>query len=173
MYNNIILLIKRNTHLLQSASSLVELITYIRMFVTQSCPALWNPMEPARLLCPWSSPGKNAGVGCHSLLQGIFSKQGSNPGFLHTRQILYQLSHQGNPTYIPIHIYVAKLCPTLCDPMDCSTPGFPVIHYLLEFVQTYFHCIDNAIQPSHYLSPCSLSAPNLSQGLFQRAGSSH
>ena len=47
------------------------------------------------LLCPWNSPGKNTGVGCHSFLQGIFPTQGSNLGLLHCRQILYLLSHQG------------------------------------------------------------------------------
>ena len=50
----------------------------------------------ARLLCPWDSLGKNTGEGCHSLLQGILPTQGSNPGLLHCRQILYHLSHQGN-----------------------------------------------------------------------------
>ena len=44
---------------------------------------------------PWDSPGKNAGVGCHSLFQGIFPSQGLNLGLLHCRQILYHLSHQG------------------------------------------------------------------------------
>ena len=43
------------------------------------------------------SPGKNTGVGCHALLQGIFPTQGSNPGLPHCRQILYQLSYQGSP----------------------------------------------------------------------------
>ena len=64
----------------------------------QSCPTLCNPMDcspPVRLLCPWDSPGKNTGVGGHSLLQGIFLTQGSNPGLLHCRQILDHLSHQG------------------------------------------------------------------------------
>ena len=46
---------------------------------------------------PWNSPGKNTGVGSLSLLQGIFPNQGSNPGLLHCRRILYQLSHQGSP----------------------------------------------------------------------------
>ena len=50
-----------------------------------------------RLHYPWDSPGKNAGVGCHFLLQGIFLTQGSNPGLLHCRQTLYPLSHQGSP----------------------------------------------------------------------------
>ena len=45
--------------------------------------------EPARLLCPWDSPGKNTGVGCHALLQGIFPTQGSNPYLQHYRRILY------------------------------------------------------------------------------------
>ena len=53
-------------------------------------------LQPTRLLCPWDSPGKNAGVGCHSLLQGIFSTQRLNPGHLHCRQILYRLSHPIN-----------------------------------------------------------------------------
>ena len=48
---------------------------------------------------------------------------------------------------------VAKLCPTLCDPMDCSTPVFPVLHSLLEFAQTHAHWVSDAIQPSHPLSP--------------------
>ena len=43
---------------------------------------------------------------------------------------------------------VAKFCPTLCDPMDCSPPGFPVLHYLLEFAQTHGYYVGDAIQPS-------------------------
>ena len=58
----------------------------------QPC-GLW----PARLLCPWDSPGKNTGVGCHALLQGVFPTQGSNLGLQHCRRILYQLSHKGSP----------------------------------------------------------------------------
>ena len=47
--------------------------------------------------CPWISPGKNTGVGSHSLLQGLFLTQGSNLGLLHCRQILYHVSHWGSP----------------------------------------------------------------------------
>jgi len=56
----------------------------------QSCPTLCDPhgLQPTRLLCPWDTPGKNTGVGCHALLQGIFPTQGSNPGLL-GRRILY------------------------------------------------------------------------------------
>ena len=74
------------------------------MSVTQSCPTLCDPMTcPTRLLCPWDSPGKNTGVGSHSLLQGIFPTQGLNPGLLPCRQILYHLSHQGSPCYTSVH----------------------------------------------------------------------
>ena len=60
--------------------------------------SLWlHGLRPARLLCPWDSPGKNTGVGCHALLQGIFPTQGLNPGLPPCRRILYHLSHQGSP----------------------------------------------------------------------------
>ena len=61
-------------------------------------------LQPTRLLYPWTSPGNNTEVGCHSLLQRVFLTQGSNLGFQHYRQILYRLSHQGISymyTYIP------------------------------------------------------------------------
>ena len=53
-------------------------------------------LQLTKLFCSWDSSGKNAGMGCHSLLQGIVLTQGSNPGLLHCRQILYHLSHQGS-----------------------------------------------------------------------------
>ena len=52
--------------------------------------------------------------------------------------------------YIVVGCSVTKLCPTLCDPMDCSSPCFPVLHYLLEFVQTHVHQISDATQPSSF-----------------------
>ena len=58
---------------------------------------------------------------------------------------------------------VARSCPTLCDPMDCSTPGFPVLHHLLEFAQTHDYWVGDAIQPSHPLSSPSPPAFSLSQ----------
>ena len=57
----------------------------------------WLFVTPWRLYSPWNSPGQNTGVESHSLLQGIFLIQGSNPGLPHCRQILYQLSHQRSP----------------------------------------------------------------------------
>ena len=57
---------------------------------------MWpHGLEPTRLLYPWNSPGKNTGVGCCALLQGIFPTQGSNLSLMHFRQILYRLSYQG------------------------------------------------------------------------------
>ena len=56
-----------------------------------------NSLLPHGLYSSWNSPGQKIGVGSRSLLQGIFPTQGLNPGVLHCRQILYQLSQQGNP----------------------------------------------------------------------------
>ena len=65
------------------------------MLVAQSCLTFFDThrLWPARLLCPWKSPGKNTGVGCHFLLQGIFSTKGSNSGLMHYRRMLYCLSY--------------------------------------------------------------------------------
>ena len=70
---------------------------------------------------------------------------------------------------------VAQSCLTLCNPVDCSMPGLPVHHQLLDFTQTHVHHVGNAIQPSHPLSSPSPPAFNLSQhqGLFQWVRFSH
>ena len=70
---------------------------------------------------------------------------------------------------------VAQSCPTLCDPMNSSTPGLPVHHQLLKFTQTHVHWVSDAIQSSHPLSSPSLPASNPSQhqGLFWWVNSSH
>ena len=91
----------------------------------QSCPTLCDPMDcsPPMLFCPWDSPGKNIGVGCHVLLQGIFLTQGSNPhlmspalaGGFFTCSSTWEAQERGN-------VLVAQSCPTLCNPMDCSLP---------------------------------------------------
>ena len=74
--------------------------------VAQLCPTLVDPMDSSlhQAPPPWDFQGKNTGVGCHLLFQGIFPTQGSNPGLLHWRQMLYCLSHQGSP------------CVTECNP---------------------------------------------------------
>ena len=67
------------------------------------------------------------------------------------------------------------VCPTLCNPMNCSTPGFPVHHRLPEFTQTHVHRVGDAIQPSHPLLSSSPPAPSPSQhqDFFQWVSSSH
>ena len=159
--------------------------------VAQSCLTLndLRGLQATRLLCPWGFPGKSTGVGCHCLLQRIFLTQGSNPGLPHCRQTLYHLSHQGNPSLLcnvhksfwmldrsSVHFSsVAQLYLTLCDSMNCSTPGLPVHHQLPEFTQTHVHRVSDAIQPSHPLSSPSPPTPNPSQhqSLFQWVNSSH
>ena len=84
----------------------------------------------------------------------------------------------GHVTYMFSHIQfssVAQSCPTLCNPMNCSTPGLPVHHQLLVFTQTCVHQVGDAIQPSHPLLSPSPPAPNPSQhqGLFQWVKSLH
>ena len=87
------------------------------------------------------------------------------------------------PSSVHVHMHVcmyqfssvSQMCPTLCDPMDCSMPGFPVHHQLPEFTQTHVHWASDAIQPSHPLSSPSPPAVNPSQhqGLFQWLSSLH
>ena len=69
------------------------------MLATHSCPTLCDPhgLQPTRLLHSWDSPGRNAGEGCHSLLQGIFLTQGLNPGLLHCRRDSLPSDPPGKP----------------------------------------------------------------------------
>ena len=73
--------------------------------VAQSCLILCNPMDYSWLLCPWDSPGKNTGVDCHAFLQGIIPTQGSSPGLLHCRWILYPLNHHRSPWILKLVAY--------------------------------------------------------------------
>ena len=88
----------------ESIPHTLALTTHVLNLVTQSCPTLCNPMDcsPSGSSAHGDSPGKNTGVYCHALLQGIFLTQGLNPGLLHYGQILYHLSHQGSPLQPPI-----------------------------------------------------------------------
>ena len=121
-----------------------------------------------------------------SAARGILPDQGLNPCLPHWQVDSSSLSQQGSPIVVLkinlheffIHLrlvesvqfsLVAQSCPTLCDPMNCSTPGLPVYHQLPEFTQTHVHRVSDAIQPSHPLSSPSPPAPNPSQhqSLFQ------
>ena len=82
--------------------------------------------------------------------------------------LLRQFIHSTNIYWVICCCSVTQSCPTLCDPMDCSMPGFPVLHHLLEFAQTHVHWVGDAIQPSPPLSFPSPPAifPSI-KGIFQ------
>ena len=89
-------------------------------------------LQPARLLSPWDSPGKNTGVGSHVLLQGVFPTQGLKPHLLqllHCRWVLYLLSHQGSPLLLDIQAHLSVYWQTLHEPASlgrrhcCSVPS--------------------------------------------------
>ena len=147
----------------------MRLACSVLCLVAQLYPTLCDPMDcsPPVFLCPWDFPGKNTGVGWHALLQGVFPTQGLNPLLLHWQVGTLPLALPGKPQLQ--FSSVAQLCPTLCNPMNRSTPGLPVHHQLLEFTQTHVHQVSDPIQPSHPLSSSSPPALNLSQhqGLFQ------
>ena len=125
-------------------------------------------LQPARLLCSWGFPG-DTGVGCHVHIQGIFPIQGSNPCLLHWKVDSLPRSLQGNYEQIQFSS-VAQSCPTLCDSMGCSTPGFPVHHQLSEFTQTHVHRVGDAIQPSQsFSSPPPLPSIFPSIRVFSRS----
>ena len=114
-------------------------------------------LQPSRHLHPWDFPGKSTEVGCHCLL--------------HTPSLRW-LNSENRKIFLVQFSSVSQLCPILCDPMDCSMPGFPVHHQLLEPTRTH---VGDAMQPSHSLSSPSPLSFNLSQhlGLFQWVSSSH
>ena len=216
----------------------------------------FHGLQPARLFCPWDSPGKNTGVGCHALLQGVFLSSIEHAsltppalaGRFFTTSTTWEdirwgqaslntLSHffaknftfwlpQALVAACKVFITICELlivangiqlpnqesnlgplpwecrvlatgpqwthntlssfwdgergfqfssvtqsCPTLCNPVDCSTQGFPVHHQLPELAQTHIHWVGDAIQPSHPLSTPSPPNFNLSQhqGLFNES----
>ena len=86
----------KNFFILMKLSLHLSLLCWVSHSVMSN--SLWpRGLETSRLLCLWNSLGKNTGVGCHALLQGIFPTLRSNSGPLHCTQILCHLSHQGSP----------------------------------------------------------------------------
>ena len=134
-----------------------------------SCPEL-------PILSPWPNATSSVMLSITSSVRGDCSLPQNLPttgisrlnlfplnGFLRERTVTFQFSS------------VAQSCPTLCNPMDCNTPGLPLHHQLPELTQTHVHRVGDAIQPSHLLLSPSPPAFNLSQhqGLFQRVSSLH
>ena len=166
------------------SSNMPFVLLYCACLVTQLCPTLWDPMDycspglsQARIL-EWVAISFTSGssqswdwssvsyVSCTA--GGIFTdwaiRKAPEPLYCFGQKVCFvQFSS------------VAQSCPTLCDPMNCSTPGLPIHHQLLEFTQTHVHRVGDAIQPSHPLSSPSPPAPNPSQhqSLFQWVNSSY
>ena len=118
---------------------------------------LCNPMDCS---LPGSSvhgdsPGKNTGVSCHFLLKGILPRAQICVSCLAGR---FFTAEPPRKPCITNCCLVAKLCPTLCDPMGCSMPGFSLLHCLAEFAWIHVHWVGDAIQPSHPLLPSSFFA---------------
>ena len=89
---------------------------------------------------------------------------------------LFSLKHNTEIFYLSWNCcsLVTQSCPSLCDPMDCSTPGFPVLHHFLELAKTHVHQVSDAIEPPHPLSSPSPLALNLSKHqVFSNVGSLH
>ena len=160
-------LIKLNIHLpicLYAKSFLLLLLlscfSCVQIFVTP-----WTVGHQAP--CPRDSLGKNTTMGCYALLQGIFPIQGLKPSLLillHWQAGSYHYLHLGSP-HLPISSvqFSHSVMSNSLRPRDCSTPVFPVHHYLPESIQTHVHRVGDALQLSHPLPSPSPPAFNLSQ----------
>ena len=165
----------------------------VKVFVTQSCPPLSDPigLQFTRLLCPWDSPGKKTGVGCHVLLQRITPSQGSNPGLPHCWRILHQLSPEQCLFEEPrIHFYFGLLSYSLTQRMGQLGLSLPatlvlIMFYLLLYELNHNSCLYfpsvhsslSFLQPTRFLCPWDFLGKNirvgchfLLQGLFLTQG---
>ena len=145
----------------------------VKVLVPQSCPTLWDPMDcshQAPLSLRLSRQEYWSELSFPS--PGVLPDLGTEP----TSLVSPALQADSLPSEPPgKHVYclqfssVAQSCPTLCDPMNHSTPGFPVYHHLPEFTQIHIHRVSDAIQPAHPLLFSSPPDPNPSQhqSLFQ------
>ena len=122
--------VRAHTHTHTYTHSLVNKV------VAQSHLPLCSPMD---YNSPWNSPGQNTGVGNLSLLQEIFPTQESNPGFPHCRQILYQLSHKGSPTFKVMALIYSQN--TTVDFRTLSIPHKETLHSLLLPHQSLSSCL--------------------------------
>ena len=94
----------------------------------------------------------------------------------HSPGCCWPIIYENSQSSVPIGCFsVTMSCPTLCNPVDGSTPGLPVLHYFPEFAQTHVHWVGDTMQPSRPMSPLSSPPLNFSQhqGLYQWVGSSH
>ena len=158
-----------------------RMLEWVAMPSSRGCPNPGTELRSPTLQMdslPSESPGKpeNSGVGSLSLPRG-FSRPKKQTGVscITDNSLPAKLLRKPLVSWSDQIRSVAQSCPTLCDPMNCSTPGLPVHHQLPEFTQTHVHQVSCVIQPSHPLSSPSPPAPNPSQhqSLFQWVNSSH
>ena len=96
------------------------------LLLSHLCPALLPHGCSTPGSSPWDSPGKSTRVGCHFLLQGLFLIQGSNPGLLHCRQLLYCLSHRGGPNISISELWTTSVRPHSTQSSNVQAPGLEV-----------------------------------------------
>ena len=133
--------------------------------VTSVLSDSWRPhgLHPVQLLCLWDSPGKNTGVGCHALLQGIFLTQGWNLGFLHCRQILY---HWATKEAHESESKSPSVVSNSLQPHGLYSPwNSPVVHGILQWSILTLHLLDR--WAAFYPVECSLPVDTLSSLGFQ------
>ena len=109
----------------------------------ESRSAVSDSLRPHELYSPWNSPGQNTGVGSLSLFQGIFPSQGSSPGLLHCRQILYQLSHKGSPRileWVAYPFFSRTSRPRNQTRVSCIAGGFFTNRAIREAHSTLMNC---------------------------------
>ena len=96
----------------------------------------------------------------HAAVHGVTKSRTQLSDWTELKHVTLKMNHH----YISAcFLSIAQSCSTLWDPVDCSTPGFLVLYCLLEFAQTHVHCVSDAIQPSHPLTPSFPLALSLSQ----------
>ena len=114
---------------------------------SESGSVMSDSLRPHGLYSPWNSPGQNTEVGSLSLLQGIFPTQGSNPGLLHCRWILYQLSHKGSPRILEWVAYPFSRGSSQADFYQLSYQGSH-IYVWLQFIISY-RCLKSKSKITH------------------------
>ena len=122
---------------------------------SESHSVVSDSLWPHGLYSPWNSPGQNTGVGSLSLLQGIFPIQELNPGLLHCRQILYQLSQQGSPQNILciyLFIWLCWILAAVCRMLSCGmgTLSCPMCNLIPQLGMEPGSPVLGAQNPSHW-----------------------
>ena len=140
-------------HLVSSLSHSIVFLSFLALITEEGF--LISPCFSLGLCDSWLSDWTE--LNCHLVSPKVLSLStwyaDVNICFLWTKQLCcyYQNMFVCLMLYLPICCLVFQSCPPLCDPMDCSTPGFHVLHYLLELAQTHVHWVSDAIQSAHPL----------------------